>query len=189
MAQVLHLLQVTIASLDGQDSVRVQIVVSGTHVHECGSPVVGPRLRNLIKMASSKNVFYQTEIAQMMFVLGETKEPLDETLLAVEDMTRRQMLEIVDFTYCIHSQLARSQQQAHKRGSRFIMVEDLIFLMRHNQEKVNRLRIFLSWKDVRKNVKDKEVVGIDEVMEDQALGAFERVLLTRQKKTSRLNKR
>lgn len=32
--------------------------------------------------------------------------------------------------------------------------EDLIFLIRHDRPKVNRLRTYLSWKDVRKNVKD-----------------------------------
>lgn len=31
----------------------------------------------------------------MMFVLGETKEPLDETSLLVEDIARRQITEIV----------------------------------------------------------------------------------------------
>jgi hypothetical protein len=30
-----------------------------------------------------------------MFVLGETKEPLDETSLLIEDITRRQIMEIV----------------------------------------------------------------------------------------------
>ena len=48
--------------------------------------------------------------------------------------------------------------------------EDLIFLIRHDRPKVNRLRTYLSWKDVRKNVKDSsegaggpggEDVGID----------------------------
>ncbi|KAF9386472.1 Transcription initiation protein spt3 [Mortierella sp. AD011] len=50
--------------------------------------------------------------------------------------------------------------------------EDLIFLIRHDRPKVNRLRTYLSWKDVRKNVKDSsdgtggagadDVVGIED---------------------------
>ena len=32
--------------------------------------------------------------------------------------------------------------------------EDLIFLIRHDRAKVNRLRTYLSWKDVRKHAKD-----------------------------------
>ncbi|WFD43084.1 Transcription initiation protein spt3 [Malassezia psittaci] len=34
------------------------------------------------------------------------------------------------------------------------MPEDLIFLIRYDRAKVNRLRTYLSWKDVRKNAKD-----------------------------------
>ncbi|KAF9896193.1 Transcription initiation protein spt3 [Lobosporangium transversale] len=50
--------------------------------------------------------------------------------------------------------------------------EDLIFLIRHDRPKVNRLRTYLSWKDVRKNVKDSsdgtggagadDVVGVED---------------------------
>ena len=42
------------------------------------------------------------------------------------------------------------------RGARFLAVEDLIFLIRHDRAKVNRLRTYLSWKDVRKKVKESE---------------------------------
>ena len=34
--------------------------------------------------------------------------------------------------------------------------EDLIFLIRKDSQKVHRLQEFLSWKDVRKNVKNSE---------------------------------
>jgi transcription initiation protein SPT3 len=34
--------------------------------------------------------------------------------------------------------------------------EDLVFLIRHDTAKVNRLKEFLSWKDVRKNVKNSD---------------------------------
>lgn len=60
-------------------------------------------------------------------------------------------------------------QTTHRRGSRFLSAEDLIFLIRHDRPKVNRLRTFLSWKDVRKNVKDKDGGGptdAEELMED-----------------------
>ena len=35
-------------------------------------------------------------------------------------------------------------------------MDDLIFLMRHDREKLLRIRTYLSWKDVRKKVKDSE---------------------------------
>lgn len=41
-----------------------------------------------------------------------------------------------------------------KRGARYLSAEDLIFLIRHDRGKVNRLRTYLSWKDVRKHAKD-----------------------------------
>jgi hypothetical protein len=43
---------------------------------------------------------------------------------------------------------------ALKRNLRFLTAEDLIFLIRHDRAKVNRLRTYLSWKDVRKHAKD-----------------------------------
>jgi transcription initiation protein SPT3 len=52
-------------------------------------------------------------------------------------------------------------------------VEDLIFLLRHDREKLNRIRTYLSWKDVRKKVKDSE--GADEEldnMEGEPAGEF-----------------
>ena len=80
----------------------------------------------------------------MMFVMGESREPADETLLLVEDITKRQILEIITRGLCC----------AHKRNSRIIQPQDLIFIVRDNAQKVSRLREFLSWKDIRKNLKD-----------------------------------
>jgi len=37
---------------------------------------------------------------------------------------------------------------------RYLSAEDLIFLIRHDRRKVNRLYTYLSWKDVRKHAKD-----------------------------------
>ncbi|KAJ5553772.1 SAGA complex subunit spt3 [Penicillium frequentans] len=86
---------------------------------------------------------------QMMFVSGETAEPSIESTTLIEDITRQQVLEI----------LSRSTQLATRRGSRSISTDDLIFLIRHDKAKVSRLRTFLSWKDVRKNVKDSDDKG------------------------------
>ncbi|KAF9127921.1 Transcription initiation protein spt3 [Mortierella sp. 14UC] len=105
---------------------------------------------------------YQSEIQQMMFVFGEVSDAIQETTMLVEDIVRSQVIEII----CL------AAQQARKRSSRFMTAEDLIFLIRHDRPKVNRLRTYLSWKDVRKNVKDSsdgaggtgadDVVGLDD---------------------------
>ncbi|KAJ5147069.1 hypothetical protein N7476_001405 [Penicillium atrosanguineum] len=88
-------------------------------------------------------------IRQMMFVSGETAEPSIESTTLIEDITRQQVIEI----------LTRSTALATRRGSRSISTDDLIFLIRHDKAKVSRLRTFLSWKDVRKNVKDSDDKG------------------------------
>lgn len=113
-------------------------------------------------------------LKQMMFVSGETAEPSIETTSAIEEITRQQVVEIVGsafiFIYLLSHppkwssqltsfQLTRSTQLATRRGSRSISTDDLIFLIRHDKAKVSRLRTFLSWKDVRKNVKDSDDKG------------------------------
>ncbi|XHG07108.1 hypothetical protein AWENTII_010268 [Aspergillus wentii] len=86
---------------------------------------------------------------QMMFVSGETAEPSIETTSLIEEIVRQQVIEI----------LTRSTALATRRGVRSISTDDLIFLIRHDKAKVSRLKTFLSWKDVRKNVKDSDDKG------------------------------
>lgn len=51
-------------------------------------------------------------------------------------------------------QIIQARTLATRRGARYLSAEDLIFLIRHDRGKVNRLRTYLSWKDVRKHAKD-----------------------------------
>ncbi|KAJ5466071.1 hypothetical protein N7530_009858 [Penicillium desertorum] len=99
-----------------------------------------------------ENIFegsFTNDNTKMMFVSGETAEPSPETTTLIEDITRQQVVEI----------LTRSTALATRRGVRSISTDDLIFLIRHDKAKVSRLRTFLSWKDVRKNVKDSDDKG------------------------------
>ncbi|BCR86560.1 transcriptional regulator SPT3 [Aspergillus chevalieri] len=98
---------------------------------------------------SDRTPKYRQEIQQMMFVSGETAEPSVETTTLIEEIVRQQVIEI----------LIRSTALATRRGVRSISTDDLIFLIRHDKAKVSRLRTFLSWKDVRKNVKDSDDKG------------------------------
>ncbi|KJZ79877.1 hypothetical protein HIM_00591 [Hirsutella minnesotensis 3608] len=99
----------------------------------------------------SKAYKYRQEISQMMYVSGETAEPSVETTSIIEDIVRQQVIELL--RYCT--------ELASRRGSKSISTNDLIFQIRHDQAKVSRLRTFLSWKDVRKNVKDSDDKGAD----------------------------
>lgn len=98
---------------------------------------------------SSDKAKYRVEIQQMMFVSGETGEPNSETTLLLEEIVRSQVIEM----------LLQCTQLAHRRGSRTISTDDLIFLIRHDRAKVSRLRTYLSWKDVRKTAKENDKEG------------------------------
>jgi len=110
----------------------------------------GRYAENDVKMAE-KTAKYRTEIQQMMYVSGETAEASPETTGMIEEIVRQQVIEM----------LRQCTEQAYRRGSRSISTDDLIFLIRHDIAKVSRLRTFLSWKDVRKNVKDSDDKGGD----------------------------
>ncbi|RXW25740.1 hypothetical protein EST38_g23 [Candolleomyces aberdarensis] len=102
---------------------------------------------------------YSQEISQMMFVFGEVQEPNPETVNLVEDIVRSQLIELI----------VQARGLANRRGSRFLTMEDLIFLIRHDRGKVNRLRTYLSWKDVRKHAKDSGGDGggaVDDAIEE-----------------------
>lgn len=103
-------------------------------------------LRRALRKMTDKTAKYKTEIQQMMYVSGETAEASSETTGMIEEIVRQQVIEM----------LRQCTEQASRRGSRSISTDDLIFLIRRDVAKVSRLRTFLSWKDVRKNVKDSE---------------------------------
>ncbi|KAN0097214.1 hypothetical protein V8E55_001660 [Tylopilus felleus] len=106
---------------------------------------------------------YTQEISQMMFVFGEIQDPNHETVNLVEDIVRSQLIELVRKPSCpardpcscvLALQIFQARALANRRGARYLTAEDLIFLIRHDRGKVNRLRTYLSWKDVRKHAKD-----------------------------------
>lgn len=96
-----------------------------------------------------------------MFVFGEVQDPNPDTVNLVEDIVRSQLIELVGLTPLLTcqmtdtlSQIVQARALATRRGARYLSAEDLIFLIRHDRGKVNRLRTYLSWKDVRKHAKD-----------------------------------
>ena len=75
-------------------------------------------------------------------------------------------------------QIVQARNLASRRGARYLSAEDLIFLIRHDRAKVNRLRTYLSWKDVRRHAKDSGgdgAAGMEvETLEDGADGKLSR---------------
>lgn len=118
-------------------------------------------------MADKDKYKYRVEIQQMMFVLGEVNDPPVETACVIEDVLRDQVVEY----------LTQATRNAALRGSKSILAEDIIFLIRHDRAKVNRLRTYLLWKDVRKNAKDQEGGGLentDQLLDDPLLGELQK---------------
>ncbi|KAJ7158719.1 TFIID-domain-containing protein [Mycena filopes] len=105
---------------------------------------MGSRKATFDSGAMIKDYKYTQEISQMMFVFGEVQDPNAETVNLVEDIVRGQIIELI----------VQARALATRRGARYLSAEDLIFLIRHDRGKVNRLRTYLSWKDVRKHAKD-----------------------------------
>ncbi|KAH7876446.1 transcription initiation factor IID, 18kD subunit-domain-containing protein [Lentinula edodes] len=128
-------------------------------------------------MSVTKDYKYTQEISQMMFVFGEVQDPLSETVNLVEDIVRSQLVELI----------IQARGLAIRRGARYLSAEDLIFLIRHDRGKVNRLRTYLSWKDVRKHAKDSDNAagggGVEEAIED---GADDKLAAKAQKITIKL---
>lgn len=89
---------------------------------------------------------FRVEIQQMMFVSGATNDPPLQTVMVVEDIVRAQVVELIN----------RGTSLARRRGARSIAVDDIMFLIRHDSAKVNRLSTYLAWKDVRKNARDQD---------------------------------
>ncbi|KAM0330612.1 hypothetical protein ACHAQA_003561 [Verticillium albo-atrum] len=96
-------------------------------------------------MANTGPLFKQ-EIQQMMYIAGETQEPPDETTALVEDIIHEQVVHM----------LTTANDLAFRRGSRYFSVADLIFQFRHDTPRVDRLRTFLTWKAIRKTVRDAD---------------------------------
>ena len=89
---------------------------------------------------------YRLEIQKMMFVSGSTSDPPLHTIIVVEEIVRAQVVQLIN----------RGTALARQRGARYISVEDIMFLIRHDVAKVNRLSTYLTWKDVRKNARDQD---------------------------------
>ncbi|KAK6211434.1 spt3 [Colletotrichum tabaci] len=89
---------------------------------------------------------FRQEIQQMMYIAGETQDASIQTIKLIEDIIRDQVVHI----------LKTADDLAARRGSRVISNTDIIFQVRHDNARIERLRTFLTWKAIRKAVKDSE---------------------------------
>lgn len=105
-------------------------------------------------MASSSHncSYFVAEIQNIMHGFGDHPRPLAESAKLIEEIVHQQM------TQLLHQAL----QVANMRNSRFIGLEDVLFLMRNDKVKLARLFRYLSVKDLKSQVvKSKALDGSD----------------------------
>ncbi|GAA6059418.1 hypothetical protein JCM10212_003650 [Sporobolomyces blumeae] len=105
---------------------------------------------------------YLAEIAHMVYVLTSIKNPNERILSSIQDVVRDQLLRWV----------VEARLVASRRHSKQIQPEDVLFPLRTDPAKLERVKTYLSWKDVRKKTKEPtngqagedadEIDGIDE---------------------------
>ncbi|XP_025099736.1 transcription initiation protein SPT3 homolog isoform X1 [Pomacea canaliculata] len=100
--------------------------------------------------AISTTNWFTTEIQQMMYGFGDCRRSLHESAVLVEEIVHQQMASL----------LCHASDVAIMRGSRFVGMEDILFLMRKDKVKLRRLLRFLELKDFK--VATLKGAGLDE---------------------------
>ncbi|ORZ32244.1 transcription initiation factor IID, 18kD subunit-domain-containing protein [Catenaria anguillulae PL171] len=103
-----------------------------------------------------KPLAYQSEIQQMMYVFGEVPEAIPQVTSLVEQIVQRHTIEMMSNAAAI----------AKRRGGKTISVDDVVFLVRYDRSRVNRLKDYLGWKDVRKKANTDDKDDMDPLEDD-----------------------
>eukprot|EP00057_Strongylocentrotus_purpuratus_P012343 XP_011666817.1 PREDICTED: transcription initiation protein SPT3 homolog isoform X1 [Strongylocentrotus purpuratus] len=102
-------------------------------------------------------VSFIPEIQSMMFALGDCKKPVYESASLIEDIVHHQMTIL----------LQRAADVCILRGARFTSIEDFIFLMRKDHDKLRRLFQFLSFKDMGTKISRQISIEEEEDISDE----------------------
>ncbi|EPZ32911.1 TFIID-18kDa-domain-containing protein [Rozella allomycis CSF55] len=97
----------------------------------------------------------------MMYTFGDVRRCLPEVSKLVEDIVRDQIINLVIMSKT-NSKAIQAAALAQKRSSRFISSDDLMFLVRSDKSKLSRIKEYIFWKEVRKNMKGTDEVGLAE---------------------------
>ncbi|KAK3307818.1 transcription initiation factor IID, 18kD subunit-domain-containing protein [Chaetomium strumarium] len=89
---------------------------------------------------------YRNEIIKMMYVAGHTVEPSVETTSLIESIVRDETANMV----------ATAGELASRRGQARFTANDLLFQVRHDSNRLARLRHLMRWHKLRKQAKGKE---------------------------------
>ncbi|KAJ8027586.1 Transcription initiation protein SPT3-like [Holothuria leucospilota] len=84
-------------------------------------------------------VSFVAEVQSMMYALGDCRKPFLESAVLVEQIVRQQATSL----------LREAAEVCVMRGARFIGIEDFIYLMKGNHERLHQLFQFLLFKDAK----------------------------------------
>lgn len=87
----------------------------------------------------SEASWFTADIQSMMHGLGDYKRPLRESAVLIEDVVRQELLHIVRSAVDI----------ALQRNSKFVGLEDILFIMRKDKMKLQRLIHYLEVRDMK----------------------------------------
>ncbi|KAH7185120.1 transcription initiation factor IID, 18kD subunit-domain-containing protein [Fusarium flagelliforme] len=107
---------------------------------------------------------YRNEIQQMMYVAGETQDVSLETLTLVEQIVQDQVRHI----------LSTASDLAAHAGKKTVSLNHIIFQVRHDEPRVQRIKCLLQWRAIRLEAKkrnkdtqdDVEIDDPDELSDD-----------------------
>ncbi|XP_046384212.1 transcription initiation protein SPT3 homolog [Ischnura elegans] len=89
-----------------------------------------------------EHISYVTDIQDMMYGFGDSSKPLLESAQLIEEVIHHQMV----------STYNRAVEVSEMRGSKVVRVEDVVFLLRNNKSKLQRILKFLALKEIKRNV-------------------------------------
>ncbi|RUS86019.1 hypothetical protein EGW08_006231, partial [Elysia chlorotica] len=109
-------------------------------------------------MTLSSTNWFTNEIQQMMFGFGDCRKPLQETAVLVEEIVHQQMVAMIHLC----------AEGAATRGEKQITIEDILFLLRKNKDKLKRLLRYYEVKDMKHVIKST-VSAADETSKAEVL--------------------
>ncbi|XP_044177908.1 transcription initiation protein SPT3 homolog isoform X3 [Acropora muricata] len=122
----------------------------------CDSRPPTPAIQSPVTLSSKlPKPWFQSEIQSMMYAFGDSRKPSSESATLIEQIVHSQMSNMV----------VRAADVTNMRGGRFMSVEDIIFLLRKDKEKLKRLIRFLNFKELKNKSQKQTSQDDDEVLE------------------------
>ncbi|CAL1526175.1 unnamed protein product [Lymnaea stagnalis] len=113
---------------------------------------------------ASPSSWFTTEIQQMMFGFGDSKHPLQETAVLVEEIVHQQMM----------SMILQANEVAISRGDKQISIEDILFLLRKDKVKLKRLIKYCEVRDLKNVIKTSLATGEESQLDSAILQSPEK---------------